>query len=208
MTEKKYYLKSGYTVFDILKPAIKGILRINVTGQDNIPLGEGCILASNHKSHLDPLVLNTASTRPVLFLAKQELFKPPIFGWFVKNAGAIPVNRDGRDIKSLKAAFQALKDKQCIGIFPEGRRMPPDKFGKPQSGVGLLASRTGVPVVPVLIMGTEKVLPKGSKFPKLFKYDINIMFGKPLVFSKEDDYREVSEIIMEKIKTLKEVNHG
>ncbi len=204
MTDRKYYLESGYKVFFALKPAIKKLLKINVYGEENIPLEGGCILASNHRSHLDPLVLNTASTRPVLFLAKQELFKPPVFGWFVKNAGAIPVNRNGRDLKSLKMAFKALKDNQCIGIFPEGRRMPPGKFGKAQSGVGLLATRTGVPVIPVLIRGTERILPRGSKLPKLFKYDINIIFGKPLIFSKEDDFRKVSDFIMEEIKRLGE----
>ncbi len=204
----KYYSDTGYKVFFKLKPLIKKFLKINVKGIENIPLHGGCILAANHKSHLDPLVLNTISPRPVLFLAKEELFKPPLFGSFVKNAGAIPVSRNGRDIKSLKLALKALKDNQCIGIFPEGTRMPPGKFGKAQSGVGLLATRTGVPVIPVFISGTEKILPRDYKFPKLFKYDINISVGKPIFFSKDNDYKEASQKIMEEIIKLRGKNHG
>ncbi len=205
----KYYWETGYRLFSSFKPFLKKFLKINVQGLENIPLNSGCILAANHKSHLDPLVLNTVSPRPVLFLAKEELFKPPVFGTIIKSAGAIPVSRNGKDIKSLKTALKALKDNQCIGIFPEGRRMPPDEFGKAQSGVGLLATRTSVPVVPVLILGTEKILPRNKKFPKLFKYDINIIIGKPIIFSKEIDYRQASQEIMEKIKSLKRgINYG
>ena len=203
MVSNNYYSTTGYKVFFKLKPLIKGLLRLKIKGVENVPLEGGVILAANHKSHLDPIVLNTASPRPVLFLAKEELFKPPLLGWFVKNAGAIPVSRNGRDVKSLKLALKALKDKQCIGIFPEGRRMPPDKFGKAQSGVGLLATRTNTTVVPVLIEGTEKILPRESKFPKLFKYDINITFGEPVIFGKNVDYNQASQEIMERIKSLK-----
>ncbi|NPA52302.1 MAG: 1-acyl-sn-glycerol-3-phosphate acyltransferase [Aquificae bacterium] len=201
----KYYSQAGYKIFFKLKPAIKKVLKIKVKGIENIPLQTSCILAANHKSHLDPLVLNTISPRPVLFLAKEELFKIPILGSLIKKAGAIPVSRDKKDIKSLKKALKALKNNQCIGIFPEGRRMPPDRFGKAQSGVGLLATRTASPVIPILIQGTEKILPRGNKFPKLFKYDINIIIGKPIIFDKNTDYKQASQEIMEKIKKLKEV---
>lgn len=198
------YSKLGYEIFFKIRPVFKKLLKINVEGLENIPLNGGCIIASNHRSNLDPFVLNTISTRPIFFMAKEELFKIPILGWAIKKAGAIPVKRNRRDIAALKKAAQLLKEGYCIGIFPEGHRAKPKEFRKPQSGVGLLVAKTNVPVVPVRIEGTDDVFPVGSSFPKLFKYPINVKIGKALhindVESKE--YQEIANYIMENIKSL------
>ncbi len=198
------YSKLGYEIFYKVRPVFKKLLRINVEGLENIPTDGGCIIASNHRSNLDPFVLNTISTRPIFFMAKEELFKIPVLGWAIRKAGAIPVKRNKRDIGALKKASQLLKEGYCIGIFPEGHRAKPKQFRKPQSGVGLLVSKTKAPVIPVRIEGTDDVFPVGSSFPKLFKYPIYVKVGKPIFFSniENKDYQEIANYIMEEIKAL------
>ncbi len=101
------YSKFGYEIFFKVRPVFKKLLKINVEGIENIPLKDGCIIASNHRSNLDPFVLNTVSTRPIFFMAKEELFKIPVLGWIIKKAGAIPVKRNKRDIAALKKSSTA-----------------------------------------------------------------------------------------------------
>lgn len=199
----KPYSETGYKIFYIVKPVFRFLLRIKSEGVENIPREGPCIIASNHRSHLDPPVINIISPRPVLFLAKRELFEVPVLGWFIRKAGAIPVNRDGRDVSSLKRALNALKDGNCIGIFPEGRRAKPGEFRRPQSGVGFLIEKAKAPVVPALIEGTDKILPVNSKLPKLFMYNIHVKVGKPINFHGINDYQHIADKVMEEIKSLK-----
>ncbi len=198
------YSKSGYEIFFKIRPFFKKILRIKAEGIENIPLNGGCILAANHRSNLDPFVLNTVSPRPIFFMAKEELFKIPLLGWFIKKAGAIPVKRNKRDIAALKKATELLKEGYCIGIFPEGHRAKPKQFRKPQSGIGLLVAKTQVPVIPVRIEGTDDIFPVGSSFPKIFKYPVHIKIGKAIKFDDVDNknYQDIANTIMESIKSL------
>lgn len=205
----KPYSEAGYKVFYAVRPLFKALLRIRATGTENIPVEGPCIIAANHRSHLDPPVINIISPRPVLFMAKKELFEVPVLGWFIRKAGAIPVNRDGRDVSTLKKALAALKDGQCVGIFPEGRRALPGEFRKPQPGVGFLIEKAGVPVVPVLIEGTDRVLPVKAKLPKLFMYNIDVKVGKPVSFHGISSYQHIADKVMEEIINLKRGdNHG
>ncbi len=198
------YSQKGYEIFYKIRPVFKKLLRIHVEGIENIPLNGGCILAANHRSNLDPFVLNTISPRPIFFMAKEELFKIPVLNWIIKKAGAIPVKRNKRDISALKKASKALKEGFCVGIFPEGHRAKPKEFRKPQSGVGLLVAKNKVPVVPVRIEGTDDIFPVGSRFPKILIYPIHIKIGKPIFFDKFDDmdYQDIANLVMEEIKKL------
>lgn len=205
----KPYSEIGYKIFYIVRPVLKGLFRIKAKGVENIPKDGACIIAANHRSHLDPPVLNIISPRPILFMAKKELFEVPILSWFIKKAGAIPVNRDGKDVSTLKKALTVLKEGHCIGIFPEGSRARPGEFKKPQAGVGFLIEKAKVPVVPVLIEGTDKILPVTSKFPKLFMYNIEVVVGKPINFHGLSSYEHIAEKVMEEIRKLKRGdNHG
>ncbi|NPA58813.1 MAG: 1-acyl-sn-glycerol-3-phosphate acyltransferase [Aquificae bacterium] len=196
------YSEKGYKLWFKIRPIFKKLFRIEVEGIENIPQDKGCIIASNHRSNLDPFVLNVVSPKPILFMAKQELFKVPVLSWLIKKAGAIPVRRDSRDIGALKKAIQLANSGHCIGIFPEGGRVKPGQFGKPQSGVGLLVSKTDAQVLPVRIEGTDIVMPVGAKFPKIGKAPIKIKIGKPLEIDRNKDYKEIAEFIMENIKAL------
>jgi 1-acyl-sn-glycerol-3-phosphate acyltransferase len=96
MEKNKHYSELGYKIWFKLKPLVRGILRIKVEGLENFPDKSGFIIAANHRSHLDPPVLNTISPFPVMFMAKEELFKIPMLGKFIEKAGAIPVERGKR----------------------------------------------------------------------------------------------------------------
>lgn len=205
----KPYSETGYKIFYLVKPLFKTLLRIRATGTENIPKDGACIIAANHRSHLDPPVINIISPRPVLFMAKKELFDVPVLSWLIRKAGAIPVNRDGRDVSTLKKAVGMLKDGHCVGIFPEGSRARPGEFRKPQAGVGFLIEKAKVPVIPMLIEGTDKILPSKAKLPKLFLYNIEVKVGKPVNFHGISSYEHIAEKVMEEIKNLKRgENHG
>lgn len=199
------YSEIGYKIFFKIRPIFKKLLRINVLGIENIPLSGGCILAANHRSHLDPPVLNIISPRPIIFLAKKELFDVPVLSFIIKKAGAIPVKRDKSDISTIKTAINLLKEGYVLGIFPEGTRAKPGEFRKPQGGVGYLIEKAKVPVIPILIEGTDKVLPVKSKFPKLFMYNIDVKIGKPIHFEGLTSYEHIAEKVMHEIRKLKEV---
>ncbi len=184
------------------KTLFRAVFRVRVFGLENLPEG-GFIVASNHRSHLDPPVLNSVFPEPLFFLAKEELFKPPL-GLFLRHMRAIPIRRGAGDLETLKSVLEILKKGCSVCIFPEGTRAEPGKFLRPKSGVGFLALKTGSPVVPVYIEGTDRVLPKGAKFPRLGK-PIRVIIGKPRVFSGKGgpkDYRRVAEEIMEEITSL------
>ncbi len=206
MENKKPYSIIGYKVYFFIRPIFRFIFRIEVEGLENIPTDRGCIVAANHRSYLDPPVLNTVAPKPFIFLAKKELFDVPVLSWIITKAGALPLYRGRQNLRTIKRAIELINKNYCIAIFPEGGRMPPKKFGKAHSGVGLLVAKTKAPVIPTKIEGTDDVLPIGAKFPKLFKHKIKIKFGKPLDFSNFEDTKEnhqlIANTILEAIKNL------
>ena len=202
MKTNKPYSELGYKIWFKIRPVIKTLLRIKVNGLENFPDKSGFIIAANHRSYLDPPIINTISPFPVMFMAKEELFKVPILGSFIKKAGAIPVERGRKATKSLIKALDLLKEGYTVGIFPEGTRANPGEYLKPQPGVGLLVSKANVPVIPVKIEGADKVFPNNAKFPKLFTAPIEVTVGKPLKFDEDYSYEEISNEIMEVIKKL------
>ncbi len=189
----------------VVKPVFRWIFRLRITGLENVPKEGPYIVASNHRSHLDPPVLNSIFPEPLVFLAKEELFKPPL-GWFMRHTGAVPIRRGAGDVDTLEMVLELLHKGCAVGIFPEGTRAEPGRFLRPKLGVGLLAVKSGAPVVPVLIEGTDVVLPRGRKVPKL-GYPIRVYVGKPRRFLSYEDnvkgYRKVSLEIMEEIKNLR-----
>ncbi|RMH01160.1 MAG: 1-acyl-sn-glycerol-3-phosphate acyltransferase [Aquificota bacterium] len=185
------------------KRLFRFVFRVFVFGLENIPEG-ACIVASNHRSHLDPPVLNSVFPEPLRFLAKEELFRVPLLGGLLPHMGALPVRRGSGDVEVLELSMELLHKGCKVCIFPEGTRANPGEFLKPKLGVGLLAIRSGKPVLPVYIEGTDRVLPRDAKLPKLGN-PIRVYIGKPKVYTEEDNlrgYRKVAQDIMESIKEL------
>src|SRR5919205_406014 len=143
-----------WIVRSVLKPAILAYFRVRRLGREHIPSG-GVILAANHRSFLDPFVIGCCLPRPIYFVAKRELFKNPIIGWFLNCMGAFPVRRGESDEESVATALALLERGQAVVIFPEGTRIRSGSLGRPKRGVGRLALQSGAPVVPIALTGTE-----------------------------------------------------
>ncbi|MDW8032401.1 MAG: lysophospholipid acyltransferase family protein [Aquificaceae bacterium] len=190
-------------VCPLVKFAFRKLFRVEVYGVENIPPGP-CIVASNHRSHLDPPLLNSIFPKPLRFLAKEELFRVPLLGRLMPHMGALPVRRGSGDLEVLELALELLHFGCKVGIFPEGRRADPGEFLKPKLGVGLLAIKSQKPILPVYIEGTDLVFPRHARFPKP-GHPIRVFLGRSRVYYEEDSpkgYRRVAEDIMESIKEL------
>ncbi|HEX2196502.1 MAG TPA: lysophospholipid acyltransferase family protein, partial [Actinomycetota bacterium] len=174
-----------YWVFKgVLKPLLKGLYRIRVEGLENVPKKGAAILAANHLSFLDsffiPLVVKW---RKVTYLAKADYFKSWKTSWFFKSCGQISCERGGGDKsqQSLEIALDVLEDGNLLGIYPEGTRSPDGYLYRGRTGVARLALASGVPVIPVGLVGTEKVMPKSAKMPRLWgRVEVVVRFGEPL----------------------------
>lgn len=156
---------------------ISALYRTRVVGAGNVPAAGGAILAGNHISYGDPVLLWCRSPRPVHFMAKSELWRNAVIGWALDQIWAFPIKRGEADRAALTRASAYLKGGEVIGVFPEGTRNV-DGAAEAQGGVAFLALRNGVPVVPVGISGTELMRPKGAKgirFPRIV-----ISFGVPI----------------------------
>ncbi|MBF0504125.1 MAG: 1-acyl-sn-glycerol-3-phosphate acyltransferase [Candidatus Omnitrophica bacterium] len=165
----------------------------------NIPRKGAFILASNHASYLDPVVLGICSVRRINFMAKIELFKGAL-GFVLTRLGAFPVKRGEADLGAMKEALKRLKNGRVILIFVEGTRRIGNQPSRAQPGAGFLAMKSGVSVVPVFVQGTDHVLPRGAKFFKRGR--VFATFGEPFSVSDASSYEEASGRILDKIYAL------
>ena len=172
-----------------LGPWLKLIWRPYTEGLENIPEHGGAILASNHLSFCDSFFMPVMVRRRVTFLAKAEYFTTGgLKGWisrvFFSGIGQVPIDRDDADAArgALTAAVRILKSGQLLGIYPEGTRSPDGRLYKGKTGVARMALEAGVPVVPLVMIGTDKVNPIGSKMWRPRR--ITAIFGRPLEFSR------------------------
>ncbi|MDD5440080.1 MAG: lysophospholipid acyltransferase family protein [Candidatus Omnitrophica bacterium] len=182
---------------------------LKIFGRENLPRENGFILAANHVSFADPPVIGVAcAPRAMHFMAKKELFQHNIWGWWFKAVRCIPIARNDRDIKATKEAINALKSGRNVAIFPEGTRSVTQEFQEPELGAGFLATKAHVPVVPIYISGTNKVLPKGGKYTCW--NPVRAFIGKPInpddfpaIGDRRKRYESLTNKIMASIAELK-----
>ncbi|MEP6479717.1 MAG: lysophospholipid acyltransferase family protein [Rhodoglobus sp.] len=170
-------------------PILKTVFRPWVTGLDNIPRTGGVILASNHLSFIDSVFLPLLIDRKISFLAKSDYFTGRGFkNWITKNfllgTGMLPIDRSGGKASeaSLNTGLAVLARGEVLGIYPEGTRSPDGKMYRGRTGVARMILEGHVPVVPIAMIDTEKVMPIGSKLPKVRR--IGVVIGEPLDFSR------------------------
>lgn len=181
--------------------ASKILFPIKVSGKCNIPRRGGFILASNHLSFLDPVVLAVACPRRLNFMARYDLFSNPLFSWLIRSVGAFPVRRNSADRQALKEAMRRVKNGGALLLFPEGsRRSAQEQSHDVEAGIGFLASKLNVPVIPALIKGTDKAMPKGAKFIKPEK--VHVYFGKEICVERGMSYYDIAHLIMKNIRHL------
>ena len=169
------------------------VYRAKVIGTENIPKDGPLIYCGNHRSYADPPLIVVTAKRHVRFLAKEELKKNPLFAFLGVVFGGIYVKRDSKDVSALKTTLKALKNGECVALFPEGTRNGLEKGEKVKEGAAFFAVRTGAKVIPVGISGG------GKPFKQM-----TIKYGKPLDFSNKtkDDLDEITDEIMKNIIEL------
>ena len=158
-------------------PVFMAAFRVRVVGRENVPETGGAILAGNHVSYMDPVLLWEFAPRRVHFMAKSELFKG-LIGWILQEAYAFPVVRGSADRTAITTATKLLEDGELVGVFPEGTRSQDGEAGEAHGGVSFIVMRAGAPVVPVAFIGTDRVLPRGQKFVRPAR--VTIKFGEPI----------------------------
>lgn len=173
----------------VLTPLARVMYRPRVIGKENVPRTGPVIFASNHLSFIDSIAIPVAAPRPVHFLAKSSYFDGTgVKGWvsrtFFTAIGAIPVQRGAGQaaLDALDQQRQLLEDGRAVALYPEGTRSLDGRLYKGRTGVAFLALQTGAPVVPVGLIGTDKVMPVGASAPSL-KHRVTVKFGEPLDLS-------------------------
>ncbi len=174
---------------------------IQVTGLENIPARAGCIFASNHVSNLDPFIVGICCRRPLSYVAKDSLFKNKFFAYVLGIVGAFPIKRNSVDFRALRQALKRLSEGHPLLVFPEGTRLAKDGERKIQPGIGFLAVKSGVEVIPVFIQDSEKSLPPGAR--KLTRHPVRVYIGKGRKFLQDEDYPRIAKEIMDSVMALK-----
>ena len=159
----------------LLMPILGGI---TVRGTENIPARGPILLAVNHRSYMDPPYLSMVTKRQLHLMAKEQLFKIPLFGPYIQAMGAFPVKRGAADRGAIRQAIDELKAGHVLGIFPEGTRADPGTLLPAERGFALIAKQTGIPIVPIALEGTDRVHPKHAKW--LHRAHVTATVGKPI----------------------------
>jgi glycerol-3-phosphate dehydrogenase (NAD(P)+) len=160
----------------VLIPFFLVYFRMQRIGREHLPRTGPLLLASNHRSFLDPFVIGTLVRRPVYYMAKRELFEKRWQAWVLNALGAFPVDRGAGDRAAMDTARAILERGDCVVLFPEGTRVRPGPLGEPRRGVGRLALETGAPVAPVAVIGSEDVRRGWRIRPR----KVRIRVGRPL----------------------------
>ncbi|MGB4593315.1 MAG: lysophospholipid acyltransferase family protein [Coriobacteriia bacterium] len=204
----------GTAVRVIATPAIRVLFRVREHGREHMPREGAAVVAGNHRSYMDPVILWCVSPRFVHFMAKKDLFERGFVAWALPRLWAFPVDRSGADRAALVQADAFLKAGELVGIFPEGARQTENGLGEARGGAAFVALRAMVPVVPVAVVGTEKVWPKGQKLPKLRR--VTVVYGRPISpeefpeGSRKERVEALTNLIMgrisEELETAKKVH--
>jgi len=194
----------------ILTPILRLFYRVRIEGRDRVPPQGPVILAANHRSFMDSLFLPLVIRRRVTFVAKAEYFDDKKTAWFFRGVGQIPIRREGGSAseRALASATDVLERGQVFGIYPEGTRTRDGNLHRGHTGVARLALRTGAPIVPVVMTGTDEINPIGRKLPRLFR-TVSITFGTPVTVDRyagrEQDrmvLRQITDEVMFELREL------
>ena len=185
----------------------RGYFRLRVEGAPHVPAAGPCIIAANHVSYVDLIVLWMASPRHVRFIVDRAQFQRPLVHWMALRTGAIPVENDPRDLGSVRRALGALRDGDVLGIFPEGGRSADGNLLPGKPGAAMLALRAGVPLIPAGIVGAFKAYSRHHLLPRPRR--LTVRFGAPLDLPEtwrghgaKDHLEEGTALLMERIRLL------
>ena len=199
-----------WVIKGVLTPVLRGLYRIRIEGREHVPAQGPVILAANHRSFMDSIFLPLVIRRRVTFVAKAEYFDDRKTAWFFRGVGQIPIRREGGSAseRALASATEVLETGGVFGIYPEGTRTRDGYLHRGHTGVARLALRTGAPIVPVGMIGTDEIQPTDKKMPRLLR-TLTIRFGSPVTGArfegKEHDrlvLRQITDEVMFEIQQL------
>jgi len=193
-----------YYILEVLSRLIFGpYFRLRVYGKEEIPRKGAFILASNHASFLDPIILGIACPRKLNYMARDTLFRNILFGWLLRGVGSFPLKRDSADKSALKEALRRLANGGGLVLFPEGRRIRlQGEKTEPLAGVGFLAAKSRALVIPAYLKGTDKAMPPGARL--VLPHKISLYFGKGFCVDSQAPYVEIAQLVMQKARLLEQ----
>ncbi|PPS84771.1 1-acyl-sn-glycerol-3-phosphate acyltransferase [Streptomyces sp. MH60] len=198
----------------VLGPIMRLMFRTRVEGVENIPGDGPVILAGNHLTFIDSVIMPLACDRQVFFIGKDEYvtgkgLKGRLMAWFFTGVGMVPVDRDGGrgGVAALMTGRRILEEGHVFGIYPEGTRSPDGRLYRGRTGIARLTLMTGAPVVPFAVIGTDKLQPGGAGLPRPGR--VTVRFGEAMEFSRyegmdRDRYvlRAVTDSVMTEVMRL------
>lgn len=203
------------TWYRVVRGSASDILRVllkrEISGLEHVPLHGGVIVAANHGAFWDPPVLGVCLPRELRYMARAELFRVPGFGALIRSLGAFPVRKGTADMTGLRSAEQALARGDALLLFPEGGRMKDGRLHPPLPGLGLIAARTRVPIVPVYVSGTNQIRRCMAR-----REQVRVTIGKPLpanlwvspgptsTLAGRALYQAISDRVMQEIALLRQ----
>jgi 1-acyl-sn-glycerol-3-phosphate acyltransferase len=179
--------------------------KFHLRGTSNVPRSGPLLLVSNHVGGVDPAIIGGWTPRPVWFMAKAELFQGA-FAWLMRAYHAFPVIRHSPDRTALRRAFDLLKQGSAVVLFPEGHRSDNARLLRAEPGAGFIARRSGAPLVPIAITGTQGVLGRHSMIPR--RAEVAMTFGEPFQLPERNrdgspmDHQQSADFLMTKIAAL------
>jgi 1-acyl-sn-glycerol-3-phosphate acyltransferase len=156
---------------------------------DRLPAEGAFILAGNHVSFLDPPFFGLACEREAFYMARDTLFRNPVAGWILRSWNCVPINRDRGDIGALRTVMRLLGEGKAVLMFPEGTRSRDGRLQEARAGIGMIVARSGAPVMPMRIFGTDRALPRGASFPR--PVQVTVMFGEPFRYPLPADFEKL-----------------
>ncbi len=210
---KKSFRETAWRVFRLclylfarpfVLAAFRALIGFKIEGLENVPKHGAALIISNHLHNSDPILLVAAFPRPLLWMAKKEVFDVPFVGWVADSAGAFPVDRGQADRQALRNAERLLSEGFVVGVFPEGTRSVTGGLKDVYPGVAIVASRSNVPIIPTAIFGTEVLPFNGSKGRKQGRGrpQVTVRMGKPFYLparetgSKRQSMADLTDIMM------------
>lgn len=189
-------------LYIIVGPILRLLMPLRVKGREYIPEG-GALLCANHASGWDPILIALAlpNDSGLAFMAKEELFRNRLLSWLLHKLGGFPVNRGGNDLAAIKTALKSLNDGRRLLVFPEGTRVEKQGDTDAKGGITMMATRTGVPIIPVYCGGKKKLF-----------HRYTVVFGEPYVPQIEgrrptqEENHQIAEEVLRRIYAMSEVD--
>ena len=178
--------------WSVVSPLFYTYFRGHIYGAEHVPQQGPLLVVSNHASHFDPPLLSNCVRRPVSYMAKEELFRVPVFRQAIQLYGAYPVKRGVGDRTAIKSALSRLEQGWAVGVFLQGTRTPDERIPSPKLGAALLAAKAQAPLLPVSLWGTQGILVKGSSIPH--SVPVTVRIGTPIAPPASSDRADLQAV--------------